>query len=68
MSNWQERKVNVDFSFLPQGQFQAEIYSDAANANTDASAYSYKTVTVNRKTVLPMQMAKGGGFAMIVHP
>ena len=68
MGNWDEHKVDVDFSFLqPSKQYQAEIYTDGSSANTDATAYSYKTITVNQKTILPVSMAKGGGFAIIIH-
>ena len=68
MGNWNEHQVSVDFSFLPSGQFKAEIYSDAANANADATAYNYKTITVNQKTILPINMAKGGGFVLVIKP
>jgi len=68
MGNWNEHQVSVDFSFLPSGNYQAEIFSDAPNANIDATAYSYKTITVNQKTILPINMAKGGGFAIVIYP
>jgi len=68
MGNWSRHQVEVDFSFLPSGSYQAEIYSDAPNADTDAAAYNYRTISVNNKTVLPFEMARGGGFAIVIHP
>ncbi|TCC92358.1 glycoside hydrolase family 97 protein [Pedobacter frigiditerrae] len=69
MTNWDEREVNIDFSFLsPSQQYQAEIYIDGPGANGSAEEYLYKTIKVNNKTILPVKMAKGGGFALYIHP
>jgi alpha-glucosidase len=69
MTNWDERKVNVDFSFLsPSQEYIAEIYTDGTNANTNAEEYTFKTIRVNHKTILPVNMANGGGLAIFIHP
>ncbi|RZK87025.1 MAG: Retaining alpha-galactosidase, partial [Pedobacter sp.] len=64
MTNWDARKLEVDFSFLGEGNYVAELYKDGANANRIASDYKKETIAipVNRKMIL--DMAKGGGFAM----
>lgn len=68
MTNWDERTVTLDFSFLPAGKsFSADLYTDAENSNENAEAYTHKTITVNHKTKLELKMAKGGGAAAYIH-
>ncbi|WP_214073766.1 glycoside hydrolase family 97 protein [Mucilaginibacter sp. dw_454] len=68
MTNWDERKQNLDFSFLPKGvSYKADIYTDGADANTVATSYTYKTITVTNKTKMELNLAKGGGAALYIH-
>lgn len=68
MTNWNEREMNVSFSFLPNGKsFVAEIYTDGVDANSDATQYNYNKVVVNNRTIIPIHLAKGGGVAMYIH-
>lgn len=68
MTNWTERDMNMDFSFLPKGKkFTAEIYSDAKDDDKDAAEYDYKTITVTSKSRMPLHFASGGGVAMYIH-
>jgi alpha-glucosidase len=68
MTNWDERKLTLDFSFLPKGaKYKAEIYADGADANTVATSYTCKTINVTYKTKLELNLAKGGGAALYVH-
>ena len=67
MTNWDERKVNIDFSFLSPGvSYQAEIYADGVDANKVATSYTYKTITVTNKTKMDFNLAKGGGAAVML--
>ncbi|GAO29806.1 glycoside hydrolase family 97 protein [Geofilum rubicundum] len=68
MTNWDERDLEVDFSFLPEGEFEALIFRDGINANREASDYKREVIKVNRSTKLPISMASGGGWAAIVSP
>lgn len=68
MTNWDERKLTLDFSFLPKGKtYKAEIYTDGADANTLATSYTCKTINVTNKTKMELNLAKGGGAALYVH-
>jgi len=68
MTNWDERKLTLDFSFLPKGvTYEAEVYTDGADGNTTATSYSCKTISVTNKTKLELNLAKGGGAALYVH-
>ncbi|RYY34347.1 MAG: glycoside hydrolase family 97 protein, partial [Sphingobacteriaceae bacterium] len=69
MTNWNAKTTAIDFSFLPAGKsYQADIYTDGADAETVATSYVVKTITVNNKAKLNINMAKGGGTAIYVHP
>ncbi|WP_197492248.1 glycoside hydrolase family 97 protein [Arachidicoccus ginsenosidimutans] len=68
MTNWTERNLNMDFSFLPKGKtFTAEIYSDTKDDAEDATKYNYKTITVTHETRIPLHFVSGGGMAMYIH-
>ncbi|MBP3639693.1 MAG: glycoside hydrolase family 97 catalytic domain-containing protein, partial [Muribaculaceae bacterium] len=61
------RSLKVDLSFLTPGrEYEATIYADApdADAYTNPEAYVITTRKVDASTVLDMQMARGGGFAI----
>ncbi len=57
----------LSLSFLPQGaSYEATIYADApdADAITNPEAYVITRSEVDSSTVLPIHMARGGGFAI----
>ena len=61
------RTLKVDLSFLTPGrEYEATVYADApdADAYTNPEAYVITTRKVDASTVLDMQMARGGGFAI----
>ena len=64
MTNWDARKINLDLSFLGDGDFKAEIFRDGINAHRVASDYRKYTVDVPVDRKMPISMAPGGGFAM----
>ncbi|SDF91322.1 alpha-glucosidase [Dyadobacter soli] len=69
MTNWDARTVELDFSFLPDAKtYHMTLYTDAADAGTDASHYTVKTMQVTRKTRLKLRLAKGGGAVAMVRP
>jgi alpha-glucosidase len=69
MTNWDAREVELDFSFLPEGKtYQASLYTDGADASTDASRYDYKTIAVDRKSKIRVKLAEGGGAVAYLRP
>lgn len=65
MTNWDEREVQLDFSFLPAGvAYTAVLFKDGVNANKQAEDYRKETITVNKDSQLTLHLASGGGFAM----
>ena len=65
MTNWDERDINLDFSFLPEGKsYQATVFTDGINANKNAEDYQASSYTVDHTKKLNIHMASGGGFAI----
>jgi len=67
MSNWTSRAVDIDLSFLPDGNFTMDAYQDGINADRNASDYRKTTASVNRTTKIKLQLASGGGWAARIH-
>lgn len=67
ITNWDARTVKVPLIFLSDGKYVAEIYADAADADTRATHTDFKKQSVDRNTVLELRMAPGGGNAMWIH-
>ena len=57
--------MNVDLSFLGEGNWKAVIYRDGANAQHFGDDFIISETTVSAQSSLPMHMAPGGGFAVI---
>ncbi len=69
MSNWTRRNVTVDFSFLPEGiSYEATIYRDSTTSNGYPQRYVCEKKLVSRSTLMPIFMADGGGFSMMLTP
>lgn len=65
MTNWQERDVALDFSFLNEGEtYRATLFKDGINAGKQAQDYQTESITVARDSRLKLHLASGGGFAM----
>lgn len=66
-TDWNPREYTLDFSFLPAGKtFEAVIIRDGVNADKQARDHVMETLEVNSESRLPLHMASGGGFAMII--
>jgi alpha-glucosidase len=68
MTDWTARELEVDFSFLPEGNFTMEAYQDGVNADRMAGDYKKIKMQVNKSTKLKIKLAPGGGWAARVHP
>ena len=76
LSNWTERTLDVDFSFLTPGiPYKAYIIEDVPEKNNDTSsttgdakACKCHTIDVTRQTLMSFKLAEGGGFVMRIYP
>ena len=63
MSNWDDRQLTIDLSFLGEGNYRAIIFQDGINADRDATDYTKRVINVTSKTQLSVALASGGGWA-----
>jgi alpha-glucosidase len=68
LNNWTERDVEIDFSFLPEGDYNARVYKDGVNANKVASDYKVEDIKISAARVLKLTLASGGGGAIRLVP
>ncbi len=57
-----EKVLTIDFSFLPDGEFESELIKDGANGKS--FAYENKLVTASSKQ--EVKVLSNGGFAMVL--
>ncbi|WP_461633085.1 glycoside hydrolase family 97 protein [Labilibaculum euxinus] len=68
LTSWTSREMMVDLSFLDKGTYSAEIFRDGINADKDPTDYKRETIDVTNSDKLTVNMANGGGFAIIISP
>lgn len=64
MTNWSEREVEVDLSFLGDGNYTVTEFVDGPNANKIGRDFLKKSIEVKGGNKHKVKMAVGGGFAM----
>lgn len=62
MTSWTPRELTIDFSFLPEGNYRAEVFSDGINADRDATDYTTEVITIRKGDTLKVKMMSGGGW------
>jgi alpha-glucosidase len=68
MTDWTPRELELDFSFLPEGNFSMTSYQDGVNADRYGSDYKMEKRKINRATKLKIKLAPGGGWAARIVP
>jgi alpha-glucosidase len=63
MTDWTPRALKVDLSFLPEGTYQLESWSDGINADRNGQDFRYRTQQVSSTDKLTIKLAPGGGWA-----
>jgi alpha-glucosidase len=61
MTDWTARDLEIDLSFLGQGEWQATLCKDGVNADRFASDYLLESVRMNAKGRWKVHLAPGGG-------
>lgn len=62
MTDWTERHFELSLSFLPEGEYQMQVWKDGVNANKNAKDFKMETLKVNRNSPLHLKLASGGGY------
>jgi alpha-glucosidase len=68
ITNHEARTIIHPFDFLPDGNYTAEIWSDAPATDTDLNHILKKVENVNKQTVMSMVLAAGGGQVVHIIP
>lgn len=68
MTNWTPRDITIDFSFLGEGAYEAEIFQDGINADRDATDYKTVHLPVKKGDTKIFRLMNGGGLAMRIYP
>ncbi|WP_295938831.1 glycoside hydrolase family 97 protein [uncultured Alistipes sp.] len=63
MTDWSARELELDLSFLPEGDYDVESYADGVNADRAACDYIKEIDTLSADRKLKIRMAPGGGYA-----
>ena len=68
MTDWTNRTLEINFSFLPAGRFQMVAYEDGPNA--DKMGHDYKVIRrdIDRSKKLTISLASGGGWTARIYP
>ena len=67
MTDWSSRELVLDLSFLPEGEYEVEIYRDGANAYRIARDYKKEVKQLPSERKLTVNMAPGGGCALKIY-
>ncbi|HWI91761.1 MAG TPA: glycoside hydrolase family 97 protein [Flavisolibacter sp.] len=68
VTNWDARDITIDFSFLGDGDYEAEIFKDGINADRDATDYKREVITVSKNTKHMASLSNGGGWTARISP
>ncbi|MGA8438431.1 MAG: glycoside hydrolase family 97 protein [Candidatus Sulfotelmatobacter sp.] len=68
MTSWTPRELEIDLSFLPDGNYSMTSYQDGVNAARYGSDYQQIKAKVDKTTKLMIKLAPGGGWAARIQP
>lgn len=66
MTDWTSRELELDLSFLNEGNYKLDIFRDGANANRNPVDYKREIKEVTRNSKIIAKMASGGGWVAII--
>ena len=67
LTNWDARDLKIDLSELGlKGTHEAMLFRDGVNAERNATDYKEEQLQLQTKKPLPVHMAPGGGFVLVV--
>ena len=68
LTDWESREIELDMSFLPDGEYSVETYQDGANADKFASDYKRSVTQMPAEKKLKAVMTSGGGWVAKIVP
>lgn len=64
MTNWDARNIELNLSFLGEGNFKGEVFKDGVNADRVARDYKKEIIDIPSDRKLLISMAPGGGYVI----
>ena len=68
ITNNKKREVKLTFSFLPEGKYTAEIYSDSPDDDINPNHILREIININNKDTISVNLAEGGGQVIHIYP
>lgn len=68
MTDWTARDFEIDFSFLPAGNFRMTSFADGPNADRSGNDYKKAVQGVDKNSKLKIHLMGGGGWAARLTP
>ena len=66
LTDWDSRELIIDWSFLPAGNYTAEIMQDGVNAARNGNDYKKVILNITRDSKQNIKLAQGGGWAAVI--
>jgi alpha-glucosidase len=66
ITNHNSRTINLALSFLPEGRYIADIYTDAKDTDANPNHLLKQTKEVTNKVIIPLKIASGGGSVVYI--
>jgi alpha-glucosidase len=66
MTNWSPRNMELNFDFLPEGNYKLQIWQDGANAHRHAADYKMLEKNIQKGEKINIHLAPGGGWSAIL--
>lgn len=67
LTNWQPREMELDLSFLGEGNYKLELFKDGINADRAACDYKKEVIPLPANRKLRIKMSPGGGYAAKIY-
>ena len=68
LTDWTEREMELDLSFLPAGDYTVDIFQDGINADNHAQDYKHIKNNIKSGDKMTVKMAPGGGWVARISP
>lgn len=68
LTDWNSRDINLDLSFLPEGDYRIDIFKDGINADKYAGDYKHVKTSIKSGDNMKIHLAPGGGWAAKISP
>ncbi len=66
ITDWTPRDIEIDLSFLGEGEYRMEAFADGVNARRKATDHKISTSYVNGESKIAVHLAQGGGWTAVI--